>query len=889
VLPPEVPQGTGTGRPPAPEEGRHRPAAGEAGADDQTLAGEAGRAAGSDLAGALSDGNGAAHEPATVTLPPSAPGGTAAGHAGAGLAGDQVRGKRSLGGTARAVGRATLAAPAAAAAAVRRLRPGAPSSLPAVQAIKVRSGDIAGTVLARLTVLPAVLILAWLIPGVPLLLAGHFAPIPMILIAVALAAGMTVNGLRVVPASWPRPIAGGRQNEPGWTVWFGLLATVAVVAALTGWQLTESSQELIVLRGQGTYLQAGYWIAQHGSLPIPQSLTAFGAAHAGLHFSSTGFLARGTSIYPAVMPGLPLLLAGGFWLHGVSGALATGAILGGLAMLSFAGLVGRLAGPQWAPAGALILGLTLPQQYVGRTTLSETPLQILLFGGLCLLIDAVALRRVPPVPVSHAADAAEARSARARLAVAWQLGMPSRWTSRFTPQRVLAALAGLALSFGLVVSLDALVCLLVAIPFGGLLVTGRRPQAIPFLSGLGVGFGYGLLSLYLLDRPLLDTVGRPVALAGVVATWLLAATILASQVARISWVRGFVPRALRWRPVRRLPEAGAVVAVAVLIGFAVRPYVQTVRGHASPAAYTTIATLQRLQGLPVDPTRTYAEQTLYWAIWYIGLPTMLLGAFGLAIVVRNCLRALLAWRDPSGVWRIWGLPLAMICAGSVAVLWAPHIVPDQPWASRRLIVTVIPGLILFGLWATAWLTRHARDRGARPWTAAAVGLSCVAAMLVPTVATTFGVGLRHAGKSGALQPIAHGLALTRTGTGEVIAIQELCDWLPRNASVVIIDQPTALEFAQVIRGTCGVPVAWMADRPIGAVQDQIGSIAAAGRRPLLLAGSLRQLGPFGGAPVRILDLATAADPRDLTQLPTSLRPVRFQIWMTAPGSAGAGA
>jgi hypothetical protein len=268
---------------------------------------------------------------------------------------------------------------------------------------------------------------------------------------------------------------------------------------------------------------------------------------------------------------------------------------------------------------------------------------------------------------------------------------------------------------------------------------------------------------------------------------------------------------------------------------------------------------------------------------------MLLGAFGLAVVVRNCLRALLAWRDASGVWRIWGLPLAMICAGSVAVLWSPDIVPDQPWASRRLIVAVIPGLILLGLWATAWLTRHARDRGARPWTAAAVGLSCVAAMLVPTVATTFGVGLRHAGKSGALQPVAHGLALTRTGTGEVIAIQELCDWLPRDASVVIIDKPTALEFAQVIRGTCGVPVAWMADRPIGAVQDQIGSIAAAGRRPLLLAGSLRQLGPFGGSPVRILDLATAADPRDLTQLPTSLRPVHFQIWMTAPGTAGAGA
>jgi hypothetical protein len=706
---------------------------------------------------------------------------------------------------------------------------------------------------------------------------------------VALAAVIAINGLRVVPASWPRQMAGQRQTEPGWTVWFGLLATVAVVAALTGWQLSESSQELIVLRDQGTYLQAGYWIAQHGSLPIPQALSAFGGAHAGLHFASAGFVVRGTAIYPAVMPGLPLLLAGGFWVHGINGAVATGPILGGLALLSFAGLVGRLAGPQWAPAGALVLGLALPQQYAGRTTLSETALQVMLFGGLCLLSDSIALRGSAPVPATQPADTLETRSARARLAIALQLGVPSRWMSRLTPQRVLAGLAGVVLSLGLVVSLGSLPCLLVAIPFGGALVIGRRPQATPFLSGLAFGLGYGLLCLYLLDRPLLDAVGRDVALAGVAATWLLAATILASQVARIGAVRRFVPRALGWRPLRRLPDAAAVLAAAVLIGFAVRPYVQTVHGHPGPAVYNTIAALQRTAGLPVDPTRTYAEQTLYWVIWYIGLPTVLLGAFGLAVVVRNCLRALLTWRDPTGVWRIWGLPLAMICGSSLVVLWAPDIVPDQPWASRRLIVTVIPGLILLALWATAWFARHARDRGAQSWTATAVGLSCVAAMLVPTVSTTFGVGLSHTGKSGGLHPVAHGLALTRTGAGEATAIQEMCDWLPGDASVVIIDQPTAQDFSQLIRGTCNVPVAWMAGRPVSAVQAQIASIAAAGRHPLLLAGSRGLVGLFGGSPVRILELATTRDPRDLTQLPTSLQPVRFQIWMTAPATGGAGA
>jgi hypothetical protein len=938
VLPPDNPQGTGgTGRPPAqPGEG----AGGDLGTDvggkadgepgrvtvgvsDATVAAEAAPGA----AGPINDGNGAAGEAGTVTLPVPGPGEVGGGldraaldtagldsaevdtarvdraaldTAGldtaevdtarvdrARLAGGRAR-KLTWHGAGRALSRAGVAVGAGTLAVVRTARRPRPASVPAGHAVKVRSADVAGTVLARLTVLPAVLIMAWLIAGVPLLLAGHLLPIPMTLISASLAAAVTVNGLRVVPASWPRLMAGSGKSEPGWTTWFGLIATVVVVAGLTGWQLTDSSQALIVQRDQGTYLQAGYWIAQHGSLPIPQTLTAFGAAHAGLHFASTGFLVRGTAIYPAVMPGLPLLLAGGFWVHGITGALATGPVLGGLAILTFAGLVGRLVGPQWAPAGALVLGLSLPQQYAGRTSLSETALQIMLFGGLCLLTDSVALRGTVVVPDVRTADPPEARSARARLAIAWQLAVPSRWASWLTPQHVLAALAGLALSLGLVISLAALVCLLVVIPFAAALAIGRRPQAAPFLSGLVVGLCYGILSLYLLDRPLLDAVGKTVAMAGVAAVWLVAASIVAFQMARVGWVRRVVPRVLAKRPMRWLPEAGALLAVAVLIGFAVRPYVQKVHGHPSPAVYAAISSLQRIEGLPVDPTRTYAEQTLYWVIWYIGLPTVLLAGFGLALLVRRCLRALLTWRDPAGVWRVWGLPLAMICAGSLVVLWAPDIVPDQPWASRRLMVIAIPGLILCAVWAAAWLARRARDSGARPATAAVAGVACAAAMLVPTVSTTFGIGLSHTGRSGGLRPVAQGLALTRSGAGQVAALRNLCASIPRNASIVIVDNPTAEEFSQVIRGMCGIPVAWMAARPVSAVQAALASIAAGGRRPLVVAGSERQLGPFGGSPVRVLDLATTEDPRDLTQLPTSLQPVRYQIWMTAPVGGGAG-
>ena len=818
----------------------------------------------------------------------------------------------------------------------RRLRPA--STTGAANAGERAGGkapDAAGLALARLTVLPAVLVVAWLAPGLPLLLfGGNFLPVPMLLISVPLAAALVVNGLRAVPARWPGLGARERRAPQGWTTWFGLLSTVAVVAGLTAWQLRESSESVIVLRDAGTYLQTGYWLAQHGSLPIPQMLAAFGGPHAGLTFGSIGFIAHGTSVVPAVTSGMPMLLAAGFWAHGVTGAGAVGPILGGLAALSFAGLVARLVGPQWAPAGALALGLCLPEQYISRSSLSETALQIVLFGGLCLLADSLVLRMAGSIsattPDSVAVDVvaatvsdttvdgpvvgglatsgpATSRTAAAdtvvigpvgarqgwgrtaRIVARWRLRMASPdWASWLAPHRALAGLAGLALGLGALISLDGLLYLLPVIPFGAILIVGRRPQAAPFLFGFVLGAAYAGLGTFLLDRPFVHTVGSTVALAGVAAVWLVAMAVIAGQLSRLGSVRRAVPRLLGKIPLRWLPEFGAVLAAAVLIGFAVRPYIQTVHGHPSVAVAHFIATLQRQQALQVDPTRLYSEQTLYWVIWYIGLPTVLLGGFGIVLLARRCLRGLLRWQDPDGSWRMWALPLAIFCAGSAAVLWQPDIVPDQPWASRRLVVVVLPGLIIGALWAASWLAVRARSRGARPVTAAMVGLFCSAAMLVPTIATTFGLGFGHTTKTGGLHPVAQGMALQRTGAGQIDAVTQLCAQIPRKSSVVIVDRVTAERFMQAIRGMCGVPVGSMAGEPAGAISSALSAISRAGRRPVLLASSSRRLTAYGGSPLRVLDLVTTGDPHELIQLPTAPSRVRYVIWMTTPSGSGVG-
>ncbi len=250
----------------------------------------------------------------------------------------------------------------------------------------------AGRGFARLTVLPAIIVVAWLLPGLPLLLGGVFEPVPMLLIAAPLGTALAVNLLHRVPGTWPADLP-GRTSERGWPAAFGIAGTVAIAAGFIIWQLALNSPSVIAARMPGAYFQTGYWIAQHGSLPIPGSLAVFGGARAGLHLASIGFAAHGHAVLPEVTAGLPMLLAGGFWTSGTGGGAVIGPVLGGLAVLSFGGVVGRLAGRQWAPAGALVLALTLPELYTSRDAFSETAVQVLLFGAMSLAIDALTLSR----------------------------------------------------------------------------------------------------------------------------------------------------------------------------------------------------------------------------------------------------------------------------------------------------------------------------------------------------------------------------------------------------------------------------------------------------------------------------------------------------------------
>ena len=365
-------------------------------------------------------------------------------------------------------------------------------------------------------------------------------------------------------------------------------------------EIQLNSPQIIVLRNPGALLQAGYWIAEHGSLPIPQSLAAFGGAHPGLTFSGTGFSQPSAGLTPQFMAGLPIILAAGFWVHGTMAAALVSPVLGAFAVITFGGLAGQLAGPQWAPAAALVLALTLPEQYTSRSAFGERAVQVLIFGGLCLVIDALIIG-----------------SAAGRVRPFWRRSAPR---PRRPASAAAAAVGGLALGLASVVAIGSLATVVPVILFIGALVGGRRYQAVPLSIGLLVGAGYGLAAGYLLTPGYLRTLGPSLRDLGLIAAGL---AVVAAVAVWLAWYRPSRRRARRWLvqwPLSRLPEVALGVCVAAAIGFAVRPYLQTVRGDPNRGTVAYVGVLQRALHLPVDPARLYSEHSLYWVIWLSACP-----------------------------------------------------------------------------------------------------------------------------------------------------------------------------------------------------------------------------------------------------------------------------
>ena len=731
-----------------------------------------------------------------------------------------------------------------------------------------------GRVFAAVTLMPALLAVAWLVPGAGLLLAGRLLPLPMVIVSGTLAVALCYFAMRRLSARWPR-FSGAERGVPA-----GALFLMMVIAAGFGlWQALSRSSQVFAGSDPGAYLQYGYWIAVHGTARIPESAASFGGAP-GLAFAPAGFTVAGSSVTPGFLPGLPLVLAGGAWLGGLSGALLMPAVVGGCALLSFGGLVGRLCGTWQAVAGELVLAACLPEVYTARTSLAEPLVQVLLFGGLCLFTDSLAVR--------------------------------SRGGGL-----VLAGLGGLALGLTVLASVASLVVLLPALPVLAVLLAAGRRQAMPFGLGLVAGAGAGVCAGLVLARSYLAGMSAQLHLVVVCAAGFGVACVLAAVLA-LPWARPRVRRVCAfnvrfpWFKGEQvvLPSLGGVaqwlalvLPVAVLVVLAERPYFQVVRGQADPSMIRTIASLQRLEQLPVDGLRQYYESSLYWVMWYLGVPTVLLACAGAGVLGRRTVEAVLDGRSAVSLRaaRLWVLPLLIIFWSVTTALWDPSVVPWQPLASHRLAAVALPGLVLLAIWASSWLTSRASLRGASRAAVALVGACCVLALAIPPLVTTLNPGLAakpsvgrySSGISKLLSRVRlRGVGASATYGGSLSAVSSLCASIGPSASVLFVSSSTAGTFASAVLELCGQPVAWVAPGPsspgasAAVLEQAVRSIEQAGRRPVLLGPSRSSVSLSGGVPRLVVSLRTSGDAEDLTGAPAGTWSVTYSVWLAAPLGTG---
>ncbi|MGH3260746.1 MAG: hypothetical protein ACRDNS_02010 [Trebonia sp.] len=712
--------------------------------------------------------------------------------------------------------------------------------------------DSTGLLFGRLTVLPVLVLMPFLLIGFPLLLIGYFRPIPVVVGWLALTAAVLPYVWRRIPsltgaATWGTADAGPARPTPRWTLW----ALAAVAVAFGAFQSVYHSQFVIVEYDAASYMQFANWISGHGTTVIQENAQFFGGHPASITFASAAFFQVGGHVVPQFMAGLPMVLSLGIWAGGMPLALFLGPLLGAIAVFTFGGLVARLVGPRWAPFAALALGITIPMQYVSRDTWSEPLALIFLVGGLSLWID------------SQCADRGQ------EDAGPWRTDwMHHRWSAT----HVLAGAAGLILGLIFLVRLDGPADILFVIPYCGALIRRRRRQAVPLIAGLIVGTLYGAVDGVALSLPYLRINGVSVLGEAALVVLMIIGTFVA-----VRWLRRRGDEApdptKPW-----LVRAVTALPFVVLVGSLVRPYVER--------------DWKALQEAPLS---------LHMIYWFTGATVIAFAVIAVAMLGRRCV----TYGAPT-----WTLPILVLAWATLSFLIRPAITPHFPMASRRLVPAVLPGVILFAVWLAAWITRHSgglrfarapRYLGRAPQTI--VVAICAAGIFLPPMIGNFGLGLRFGAPTG-IVPTSNGLALKQTFAGEVAAVNTICAGIPRGSAVLIINAKMMLEFGQAIRGTCDVPVAGAQTTiPMGFQPDkgnivEPGTIVAAvraiedsGHRPLVLAASPTEFAPlieqFGnGTVTQLLNQATEDDEHVLTGTPKSTVAETFTVYGWVPGVPG---
>lgn len=458
-----------------------------------------------------------------------------------------------------------------------------------------------------------------------------------------------------------RPVLqSGGDGEVSRTSRICAAAAGVLSAVMALWNASNASQHAQINRDGGLYLNAGKWIAAHGTLYLHPMVGPF--AHTpGLIATSTGMKQRGYHLEFDLSHMLSAILAEAQNLGGNRFMYLTVPLLGGVALLAFYLLAARLLRQPVAALGATAtLALLMPQISFSRDSTTEIPIQVLLFSALWVLCDRRTLR-----------------------------------TSG------LAFSAGLLLGLVQAMHVDGL-AFLVGLPAVYAITwlhtnrSGRRQLKRGILwSGAGVitGLLFGAIDLFMWDHYYLSVVRKNVVKLAAVEILAIAAAIAVVLLVRRrrDLVDSFQRARSRWAN-----AAGALVLIAAFGAWFVRPRIL----HAKAGPNDMVQFVQRLNHLAIDPTKRYAEYSVQWISWYLGPITLTIGIIGAAALAIALVRG--SVQLPVQVATLMFAPPALL------YVWRPTITPDHVWAARRFLPAVFPALILLTFAVLCALVRGAK-------------------------------------------------------------------------------------------------------------------------------------------------------------------------------------
>jgi hypothetical protein len=248
------------------------------------------------------------------------------------------------------------------------------------------------------------------------------------------------------------------------------------------------------------------------------------------------------------------------------------------------------------------------------------------------------------------------------------------------------------------------------------------------------------------------------------------------------------------------------------------------RANPTSGGANYVEQVQRFLRMPVDPTRSYYEQATRWLSWYLGWGTLALALIG---------ACWLAYEQVARHRRVWA-PAFLVCFGSaVWVLFAPSITPDHPWADRRFVPVVLPGLVLFALIAVVSVLQFIASRSSRAWSAdsaarpvllgalqGAVGAIAVLVIVIPVW-----TGSRD-------------VIYTKTEVGEPTLVHQVCSQLRPGDVVIAIGGRARSEWSGTMKVMCGTNVGYLLnDDDLTEMARIYTQVHADGGRLMLLAES----------------------------------------------------